>query len=64
MSKAFRCDKCGKLVEDEVKAIYPNLVAGYANSYHVRIEVYRTDDKTDACEFCVRKIAAEFLEKP
>ena len=64
VSKAFRCDKCGTLVEDEVQAPYPNLVAGYVNSYYIRIEVGRTDSKTDTCESCVRKVADQFLKKP
>ena len=63
MTKAFRCDKCGKLIEDEVPALYPNLATGYSGEHHIRIEVYRTGSKGDACEPCVRKIAAQFLEK-
>lgn len=67
MSKAFRCDKCGNLIEDEVAAMYSNLAAGYGeDSYHIRIEVGRTDKKVDTCEPCVRTIASEFLaeERP
>ena len=64
MSKAFRCDKCGNLIEDKGQAAYPGIAAGYINGYHVRIEVGKADFRGDACESCVRKVAAEFLAEP
>ena len=63
MSKAFRCDKCGNLIEDKSQAAYPGIAAGYIDGYHVRIEVGPTGFKGDACEACVRKVAAKFLEE-
>ena len=64
MSKAFRCDRCHNLIEDEVKAAYPNLVTGYGEgSYSIRIEVHRTDSNVDTCEPCVRKIVTDFLKE-
>ena len=64
MSKAFRCDDCGDLVEDEVAALYPSLLAGYASgSRTVRIQVSNTVKNADYCQACVGKLAAAFLNE-
>jgi hypothetical protein len=64
MSKAFRCDRCKNLIEDEVKSLHPSLVTGYGeDSYSIRIEVHRTDYNTDTCEPCVRAIVSDFLKE-
>ena len=65
MSKAFRCDRCGNLIEDEVQAEHPNLVTGYSenDTIGIRIEICRTDSNCDHCEPCIRAVVADFLKR-
>jgi hypothetical protein len=64
VSKAFRCDRCKALIEDEVAALYPSLATGYGeDSVSIRIEIHRTDYKADFCEPCVRAIVTAFLKE-
>lgn len=62
MSKAFRCDVCDCLIEDEVATLHPNELDGYGDRCSVRIKVSISGrGNTEVCRKCVAIEAATFL---
>ncbi len=62
MSKAFRCDVCNCLIEDEVAVLHSSELDGYGDKCRVLIKVsVNGQGNSEVCRKCVAIEAATFL---